>query len=106
MPSPDAARRAGAATGGNVARQTIQSASASDPSGLFRARSWLRFGFRFGTKQRKENDVADGVRISEQHGEAVDADALTGSRQQALANRREVVHLQLFRNILAPLHLR
>src|SRR2546425_4099985 len=103
MPSPDGARRAGAATGGNVAPQTIRSASAGDPSGLFRARSCLPFGFRFGTKQRKENDVADGVRIGEQHGKPVYADALTGSRRQAMTKRAEVVHVEFFRNILAAL---
>src|SRR5208283_2961351 len=48
-----------------------------------------------GTQQRKENDVADGTRIGQQHGEPIDADAFAGSRRQSVRESTNVVLVHL-----------
>ena len=44
-----------------------------------------------GAHEGEEDDVADGARAGEEHGEAVDADAFAGGRRQAVAEGADVV---------------
>ncbi len=51
------------------------------------------------SQERKEDDVADGFGVGEEHGEAVDADAFASGGRQAVAEGADVVlvHLMGFR---------
>ena len=46
-------------------------------------------GLLLGAHEGEENHVADAARAGEDHGEAVDADALTGGRGQVVAEGAE-----------------
>src|SRR5258708_30029142 len=54
-------------------------------------------------KQGKENNVADRRGIREQHRQAVYADAFARSGRHPVAQRADVIHVELFRNFLAAL---
>jgi hypothetical protein len=41
-------------------------------------------------QQGKENDIADGARIGQQHGQAIDADTFSGGRRQSIRQRPNV----------------
>src|SRR5947208_6669483 len=45
----------------------------------------------FGAKQREQDDIADGARIGEQHGEPVDTDTFTSRRWQTIGESTDVV---------------
>src|SRR5580700_4029332 len=67
----------------------------------------VRFGSRlfanFRPKQRKENNVADRRRIGQQHRQAVDANAFSRRGRHAIAERADVVHVELLWNFIASL---
>src|SRR3970040_1724003 len=53
----------------------------------------------------KENDLADGAAVGEQHGEAVDADAFPGRGRQAVGEGADVVFVHLMGFQVAALAL-
>jgi hypothetical protein len=50
---------------------------------------------RFRPQQRKKNNVTNRMRIRQQHRQAVNSQSFSGCRGQALAERSDVVHIQL-----------
>src|SRR6266481_2795660 len=71
------------------------------------ARSRLYAAWCFGTKLREQDDVADGMRIGEQHRQAIDSNSFARRRWQTVAKCANVVHIQLLWYFIASLlHLR
>ena len=60
----------------------------------------------FGTHLREQNHVADGLRIGQQHYQAVDADAATACRRQTEFHRADVVGIVVHGFVVARIFLR
>ena len=56
---------------------------------------------------REQDDIANGVRIRQQHCEPVDADSFACGRRQSIAEGTQILPVELLRDfIAATLHLR
>jgi len=58
---------------------------------------------RFGPQKREEDDVANRLRIGEQHRQAIDADSFAGGRRHSMSKRANVIEVDLLRNFVATL---
>src|SRR5208283_1823486 len=50
-------------------------------------------GIGFGAQERKENDIANRMRVRQKHRQAVDSDAFTCGRRHTVAKRPNIVHV-------------
>ncbi len=67
----------------------------------------LGFGLlRLRTEKREEDDVADGFRVGEEHGETVDADTFARGGRQAVAESTDVVLVHVHGFFIAAVFFR
>src|SRR5260370_28288698 len=97
-------------TGARPARQTSFLAArtlfSGFPGGMFRGiRRFFRESLtgRLGPEQREQDDFADGMRIGEQHGDAVNANAFASGRWHPVGQRAHIIHVYPARRLLSAL---